>query len=251
MLGMLGTIGSSLISGIGSFLGGQSNAKAIADANAANIAESNYLAGNSIRLKVADANAAGINPLAALGSSVAPGATVAPNTAMGDAMKDVGQDVGRAAGALMSGPDKTSELQQKLLQTQIDRGEIENMGLVGQLRRTFAAPGNPPTWYGPGSLATGVPLPTDDPRGPGKGRPNMVQEWWDPVNNRPFTALTREYAGTQFGPTSDVTGPLALPGVLRGNVGNVAPDVKRGLGWLDSIYGGSPDPSGVPLANPF
>lgn len=105
--------GGDLLSAGTSIVGGLLNSNSVdaSNANALKINRENYemqkeFAQNGIRWKVADAKVAGLHPLAALGSSTVSytpsqvGQQV--NTALGDSLSSIGQNLSRSIGATMT-----------------------------------------------------------------------------------------------------------------------------------------------------
>lgn len=96
---------------------------------------------NGIQWRVADAQKAGIHPLFALGASTSmPSAVISP---MGEGVAAAGQDLSRAADALMDSKEKGSVFSKSLAALQLERGGLENELLRSQIRR-LNAPGTPP-----------------------------------------------------------------------------------------------------------
>ncbi|AZL82991.1 DNA pilot protein [Apis mellifera associated microvirus 52] len=139
----------------GGLIGGYFNNKAQQSANETNQAINNQnaelqrdFAQNGIRWKVQDAKNAGIHPLAALGASTtsfAPASIgVSPNTAWGDAARDMGQDVTRAISATRTGPEKAvAALQIRNAELDIQGKEIENAIKATTLQKLNSGPSFP------------------------------------------------------------------------------------------------------------
>lgn len=137
---------------IGGLLGGLLNRDAQDSANDANkdIANQNAdlqreFAQMGIRWKVEDAKAAGIHPLAALGAptaSFSPSAVgVSANTAMGDAVSGMGQDISRA---MMASATKEERAHNDAMKAeQLDNAKLQNELLRSQIS-TINRPTNPP-----------------------------------------------------------------------------------------------------------
>lgn len=86
---------------------------------------------NQVQWRVADAVKAGLHPLAALGLNPASGPPMAEiGTDWGANLGNAGQDIGRAADALMTPADKTMG---QLTRLQLERGQLENDLLRGQI----------------------------------------------------------------------------------------------------------------------
>lgn len=94
-----------------------------------------------IQIKVKDAEEAGIHPLYALGAS-----TFQPTpimSGMGEAVGNAGQDISRAVSAAQDGDERASTYTRALQGLQLERGQLENELLRGQIRN-LNAPGTPP-----------------------------------------------------------------------------------------------------------
>lgn len=88
---------------------------------------------NGIRWRVEDAKAAGVHPLFALGAQVTPGSPQAID--FGTSQPDyasMGQDIGRAVYATMSGSQRNEAKMQALA---VERGELENTLLRAQIAK--------------------------------------------------------------------------------------------------------------------
>lgn len=99
---------------------------------------------NGIQWKVADAEKAGVHPLFALG---APTASYSPIStgAMGNAVANMGQDLGRAAASLKTPEQKVSAYDARLRALQLERGTLENTLLRNQIINEQRVAGQPPT----------------------------------------------------------------------------------------------------------
>lgn len=149
----------SIISAVAGLIGGSRAAGAASsatmDANASNrqinrenIAMQKLFAQEGIRWKVADAKAAGIHPLYALGAntvSFQPSSIGAiPDMSKADkwnALRDAGQDIGRAISAKQTTAER---LQERLLLAQIEGQEIENASKASDVARKFNPTQQPP-----------------------------------------------------------------------------------------------------------
>jgi len=109
---------------------------------------------NQIQWKVEDATKAGLHPLAALG--VVPASV--GGTIVGSDFGSLGQDIGRAAEALMAPEDKTTA---RMIQLEVERGQLQNELLKSQIASTRmrsmqdATPGVP--GIGPSGPTIGIP----------------------------------------------------------------------------------------------
>jgi len=131
----------AIIGGIGSVVGGLLGQKSQSDANQAprdiasdNIAMQREFAQSGIRWKVADAKAAGIHPLYALGANTHSFAPVSVQTdsssPMGNAISDMGQNIGRAISATKT----QQERELSALQLASAKADVEGKALDNQIR---------------------------------------------------------------------------------------------------------------------
>lgn len=194
--GLIGTVGK-LVGGIFNSNSqektNQANINAQAAINAQNIAEQEKFAQNTIQWKVQDANKAGINPLAALGANtssfsniVAP--TSQSSTALGDAMGDAGQSLGRAIAAQAPAAKRAAELEEQLAIAKIanvNSDTAKNQAEASRMATRLGAPGLPPPF---------PPMPPPDQR-------KLTGETYD----RHFATPTTQYFVT---PSNDlIAGP--------------------------------------------
>lgn len=157
---------------------------------------------NQIQWRVQDAEKAGLHPLAALGVVPAAGPSPAPGTDFGS----MGQDIGRAAEALLSPEDKSAG---RVLQLQLERGALENellrTQIASQRMRNLqqAAPGvdkpqNLPTPFGDALAVANAGLAQDSTDHFGEiigelyGIANYVQSQW----NRQDKSPQKTYVGS-------------------------------------------------------
>lgn len=152
----------SLISAGANLLGGSMQTSNAANVAAQNIALQTQFAKQGLQWRAADATAAqnqtGINRLTLLGAPSASFSNIAGNTDAGQGVQRAGQDLGRAANALLAKQSRAEILNEQLLQAKIDNvnaDTIEKTAAASRLARTFQ-PGSGP----------GVPMPQEDPRGP-------------------------------------------------------------------------------------
>lgn len=154
----------AIAKGIGAIL----NHNATKDANAMaqynadrNINLQREFAQSGIQWKVADAEAAGIHPLFALGanthsfSPVSVGTTA--NTAIGDAVSGMGQDITRAVNATRSGEARDTAFTKTVQALGIEKAQLENEVLKASLASSvqrLKQQANPP-------MPTGRPVPED------------------------------------------------------------------------------------------
>lgn len=133
MLGDLIQAGSNLIGGFFGMNTADKNRDA-QQANAQqNIAAQREFAQNGVRWKVDDARAAGVHPLFALGASTHSFSPVSvgsdTSNPMGDAIASAGQNIGRAAQAAMTAPERQKA-------AAADALVLEKAGLENELLRT-------------------------------------------------------------------------------------------------------------------
>lgn len=129
MLGSLLSAGSSLIGGL---LGNKAEKK--------ERAMQLEFAQNGIQWKVADAKKAGIHPLFALGAPTQSYSPISTGS-LGDAVSNMGQDLGRAADAVRKPVQKVDAYVAKLQALQLERGSLENQLLRAQIINENRVPG--------------------------------------------------------------------------------------------------------------
>lgn len=225
----------SLISGIGSLIGGIFGANATQQANQATIQEQNYLDTHHIQDIVGDAKAAGINPLAALGVNTPSAPVQVGATQLGEGIANAGQAIGRGVQAYGDQNSKTAQLQNELAQAQIDNVHADTTTKLATASKMamMAQPGSPPTL------------------GSDQGHAIPAFAWYKGKDGRPFLGISKEFAQTQFGPTSYATAPFVVPTILGENTvqagkaigddfSGVAPYVRRMLSApYQPVYGGN------------
>jgi len=137
-------IGSALIGGAASIIGGLIGADSSADAAEKNAQAQREFAQNGIRWKVADAKAAGIHPLYALG---APTTSFSPSyvgdNSLGVGIAEAGQNIGRAIDAGRTDPERVNAFNKTVQDLQLQRLGLENELLASQIAVTRSA-GSPP-----------------------------------------------------------------------------------------------------------
>jgi hypothetical protein len=133
-------IAAAGISAASSLYGAYRSEKATEKANANNL----DMAKNSIQYKVADAKKAGIHPLYALGSpTIQAGQTVADTS---NAYAQAGKSIGQGITGYAKSKSETSQLQNKLLESQVKSQEIDNtmkLHELGKMRSTLTGVGSP------------------------------------------------------------------------------------------------------------
>lgn len=151
-------IGAAAISAGANLLGGYLDREAREESNKANAAQAAqnradqyHFAENSIKMRTDDANRSGVHPIYALG---APGINFSPvsvgnvpETGMGSALGNMGQDISRAVGAYRSPADKVTAVA-SAQQTVSNTLDLENKKLQNDLLRIkindLSQPGTPP-----------------------------------------------------------------------------------------------------------
>lgn len=113
-----------------------------------NIANQKEFAQKGIRWKVADAKAAGLAPLAALGAQTTSFSPVhvgeQPNTALGDGLSDMGQNISRAVNAQQTQPERQmQQLQLAGAKLDVESKTIENQIKLSQLKTMQSGPSFP------------------------------------------------------------------------------------------------------------
>lgn len=122
------------------FISDSKDRKATEKANEQNAALQREFAQNSIQWKVQDAEKAGIHKMYALGAQGTPGmASYMPATSSG--LSNAGQALARAAN---SGKTTMDRLNERLLETQIEGQEIDNMKKRSDMALKGAAASSPP-----------------------------------------------------------------------------------------------------------
>lgn len=135
------SIAGPLISAVGSLFGGLLGKSSQEKANEQNIKLQKQFAQEGIQWKVADAVKAGVHPLYALGAqTTAFSPSVVGDTALPNALQNMGQDIGRAVGARMTPEGKAAAT---IAALQVERAGLENDLLRSQIR-AINAPGSPP-----------------------------------------------------------------------------------------------------------
>lgn len=239
MWGFLG----SLAGGAANLLGGLFGQSQQQRINQQNIQAQMYQNTHAIQERVADAQAAGINPLAALGSSFAPGAAQeVGSSSLQQGMSGMGQELSRAAQAMQDATSKSAQLDLELKRAQIDQINADVVGAQlrnSKLATTFAAPGSPPSV--PYNWQLGGP---SDPR-PHRGMPDLYKTYW--AGDHPLTLLDPDAQRSVFsGVPGAVTFPEIAGGLLKQNLGNVGERIG------DSPYVPRPDVfRSLDLSNPW
>lgn len=191
----IGALGGSLVSTLGSVLGGGKAAKAQREANDKNAALQREFAQSGIQWRVEDARKAGVHPIYALGAqtmSAAP--SYVGETQMGSAIAEAGQDIGRA---VQAGSSAIGRMDTRLAQLGLERAELENDLLRSQIAKTTAQIGPP------------IPMGVDSFNMPGQGDSG--------VKTVPMERIASAHAPyLEAGPVTDV-------GFTRTDGGGLAP----------------------------
>lgn len=150
MLEWLGTIGSvaqglgSLGGAIGGLFGGGGGKGSAADLLGRQMDRQEIWNKHQVQWRVEDAKKAGVHPLYALGAQIStpqvPSVVGDTGPSFGDRLSSAGQDIGRAAEALLGGKQRMLARMDALA---LERGELENDLLRSQIAR-LNAPGHPP-----------------------------------------------------------------------------------------------------------
>lgn len=211
-MGFLSAILPSVISAGASLFGASKTNKA----NNANAAADRQLqldaAQKGIQWKVADAKAAGVHPIYALGA--APFNMSPTSIGQADGWSAAGQDLGRAAGALMSERERRAEVGRMaadraerarregiLFNQQVDRNSLENDFLRSRIAM-LNAPGTPP----------GFPSSGGSDVGPGVTRvvparstsPSVSSRAREAGSIRDYGYADNDYGGLRVVPSEDV-----------------------------------------------
>jgi len=139
--------GSILSAGLNFFGAQETNDKNIAAQKAINdenVALSREMAQKSIQYKVSDAKAAGINPYYAVGAPTSQPATVVAPTIGQSGLSAASQDIGRAAGSLMSSDQRDKAFDEASKKLALEKGGLENQLLSAQIAKLRT--GTPPAF---------------------------------------------------------------------------------------------------------
>lgn len=157
MIGEIIGAGASLLGGLINKSSADDNRAVQLQIAAQNAAAQREFAQNGIRWKVDDARAAGVHPVFALGASTNSFSPVTvgdtSSSAMGDAVAQAGQNIGRAAQAAMTMDERKTA--NTLTALQLEKAGLENDMLrtqIGALRSAQTGPAMP-TLGKPGALA--------------------------------------------------------------------------------------------------
>lgn len=154
IFGGLGSLASGVLNFFGQRDANAKNAAIARDTNAQNWANSQYMASNSIQLRKADAEKAGIHPLYAMGAptmSFAPATVGAPQqnamSGLASGLRDMGQDVSRAATAVQSPGQKVASVM-SAQQAASNTLDLENKRINNEILKLrliqMSQPGTPP-----------------------------------------------------------------------------------------------------------
>lgn len=124
----------SIISGIGSLVGGIFGQNSQEDQIQAQIDAQERFAKHGIEWRVKDANRSGIHPLYALGAQTHSFNPVGiGGNALGEGIASAGQDIGRAVSSGLGSAGRAFNVQ--MMKLQLQRGELENQLLASQIAR--------------------------------------------------------------------------------------------------------------------
>lgn len=127
----------SIISGIGSVLGGLFGQSSQEKQMEQQIAAQREFAQQGIRWRVADAKAAGVHPLYALGANTHSFSPIGiGGNPLGEGIAAAGNEFGRAVSA--KGTNVERAYNSRIMQLQLQRGELENQLLASQIARINA-----------------------------------------------------------------------------------------------------------------
>lgn len=241
---MLGSILGAASSLLGGLFGQKSQDKQMN----AQIAAQKEFAQSGIQWKVADAQKAGIHPLYALGASTVPFSPIGiGGSPLAEGIQNAGQDIGRAIDA--GGTAGQRAYTNKLMQLQLQRGELENAILASDLARKNSPAGMPPpipSGYGASQNVI-----------PGQNVTPLAERFGGGIDNVKNIPLERMVSDTD--PSSE-PGSVADVGWMRTRSGGYAPvpsnDANQrmedqfipSLGWafrnviVPNVYG----PAGAP-----
>lgn len=187
MLGDIIGAGAKLIGGLLGHKAGKDAISAKKQMNAKNIQMQKEFAQQGIRWKVDDAKAAGIHPLYALGANTHSFSPVdvgfSANNSLGNAISDMGQDIGRAVDATRTRKEREEALERQsaFANLQLENASLQNDLLRSQIAKNRAAP-NPPM---PSSSSSGIDGLIID--GQGDSRPTVdFNRLFQPQPNRPI-----------------------------------------------------------------
>jgi hypothetical protein len=217
----LAFVGALVSAGVNLFSADRS-AKQAANQYNQNMQLQSDLAYHGVERRVQDAKAAGINPLAALGMSSAPMASVVGGhpEAGASQMGQAGQDLGRAVAAVADKESRTDQLNERLLELKIKGAEadITHQQLLNSgLAKRLAQPGTPPG-------VPGIPFPREDPRGPVVHATQRIRTDSGEIITVPSAAASQALQNIFSAPGGV---PVAVE-LTRANVGNAARDLRSG-----------------------
>lgn len=243
MLDFLKSLAGPLLGAAGSLFGGEKDRDAAAEQAAANTAMQREFATHGIRWRVEDAKAAGLHPLYALQGG---GATFTPNpiiTNFGEQYSRMGQDLGRAATAVLGSSEREAlELNKQEVASRIRRNDAESAffasrtarelqdqpmtfdpvsgAIVGQAPRAFAL-------KSPGDIG-GVPLPPESHSNFLSNSP--VKPGWDTYALGPGVPMLLPAGSSMSEALESVSESLVLGGLI------VSMNARHfGPGWIEKV----------------
>lgn len=210
-------LAGSLITAGGNLLGGLMGQSNQASINAQNVAYQRLYAQNALQWRANDATKAqastGINRLSLLGVPTSSFSNLTGSSDAGEGVSKAGQNVGRAAAALLAKQSRAELLNEALVQAKIDNINADTVRLqahASEIARTFAAPGTGP----------GVPIPPVDPR----------RVDWDVHLAKP---LEEQYVGPNGGlislPTAEASQAMQNWGSMPGQIAYGAQSIYSNL----------------------
>jgi len=197
----------SIISGVGSAIGGILGHNSAKDAQAQNLAmaQANMemqkdFAQRGIRWKVEDAKKAGIHPIYALG---APTTSFSPvnfsaqaDTSLANMAQNMGQSVGRAVDATRTTPERANAYTQAAQALSLEKGALENQLLASQIKR-LQVQTNPPM---PIVADSATPFSVPEASKSEDRQPLMIggHRWMTNPNTSPAKAFEDQYGDSEL-----------------------------------------------------
>lgn len=141
----------SIIGGASSLIGGLFGQDSQDDQMKAQIAAQKEFAKNGIRWRVEDANKAGVHPLFALGANTHSFSPIGVGgSPLAEGISQAGQNIGRAISA--KGTSVERAFNARMMELQLQRGELENQMLASQIARQNS----------PAQMPPALPMPAAD-----------------------------------------------------------------------------------------
>lgn len=217
-------IGAAIGAGA-SLLGGSKSNSENRDIARENAALQKEFAQHGVRWRVADAKAAGLHPLYALGAQVPSFTPSFQMDAMGPAISEAGQTIGRAVGSLATAQEKEAQaLQLEQLRKNLEETDARIGMLNSEMFRNMQE-------AGPSFPSAG-------------GGPNLVPEGQAPTVNRGMVSVVPSQVGTSSADDPSVGAgtnytwrrylvapdfPVLLPGGPQGNIEEALESVTESI----------------------